>query len=51
MSRYRKWYQGKKKLLTSIEDLYNFYYELFKKDRPIIEIEIKEVVKDILIDK
>src|SRR4051794_3112156 len=40
MSRYRKWYQGKKELLTSVEDLYNLYYELSKKDRLMTETEI-----------
>jgi len=51
MSRYRKWYQGKKELLTSIEDLYNLYYELSKKDRPMTETEIEEAVEDVLIDE
>ncbi|RHZ50859.1 hypothetical protein Glove_490g3 [Diversispora epigaea] len=50
MTRYRKWYQGKKELLTSVEDLYNLYYELFKKDRPMTETEIEEAVEDVLID-
>src|SRR6185369_569822 len=51
MTRYRKWYQGKKELLTSVEDLYNLYYELSKKDRPMTETEIEEAVEDVLIDE
>ncbi|CAG8657069.1 1831_t:CDS:1, partial [Paraglomus brasilianum] len=51
MSRYRKWYQGKKELLTSVEDLYNLYYKLSKKDRPMTETEIEEAVEDVLIDE
>ena len=51
MLRYRKWYQGKKELLTSIEDLYNLYYKLSKKDRPMTETEIEEAVEDVLIDE
>ncbi|CAG8828730.1 1398_t:CDS:1, partial [Racocetra persica] len=51
MSRYRKWYQDKKELLTSIEDLYNLYYELSKKDQLITETEIEEAIEDILIDE
>ncbi|CAG8668453.1 13988_t:CDS:2 [Acaulospora morrowiae] len=44
-------YQGKKELLTSVEDLYNLYYELSKKERPMTETEIEEAVKDVLLDK
>ncbi|CAG8833077.1 25194_t:CDS:2, partial [Racocetra persica] len=51
MSRYRKWYQGKKKLLTSIEDLYNLYYKLSKKDWLMTETEIEEAIENILIDE
>jgi hypothetical protein len=51
MTRYRKWYQGKKELLTSVEDLYNLYYKLSKKDRPMTETEIEEAVEDVLIDE
>ncbi|CAG8820662.1 34633_t:CDS:1, partial [Racocetra persica] len=51
ISRYRKWYQGKKELLTSIEDLYNLYYELSKKDQLMTETEIEEAIEDILIDE
>ncbi|CAG8483271.1 11150_t:CDS:1 [Cetraspora pellucida] len=51
MTRYRKWYQGKKELLTSVEDLYNLYYKLSKKDRSMTETEIEEAVEDVLIDE
>ncbi|RHZ89308.1 hypothetical protein Glove_16g166 [Diversispora epigaea] len=51
MPRYRKWYQSKKELLTSVEDLYNLYYKLSKKDRPMTETEIEEAVEDVLIDE
>src|SRR6185369_14509469 len=39
MSRYRKWFQGKRELLASIENLYNLYYELSKEDHPMNEAE------------
>ncbi|CAG8608573.1 20716_t:CDS:1 [Gigaspora rosea] len=51
MARYRNWFQSKKELLTSIEDLYNLYYELSKKDQLMTETEIEEAIEDILIDK
>ncbi|CAG8613000.1 10076_t:CDS:1, partial [Diversispora eburnea] len=50
MTRYRKWFQSKKELLICIEDLYNLYYKLSKKDRPMTETEIEEAVDDVLID-
>ncbi|CAI2201797.1 14297_t:CDS:1, partial [Funneliformis geosporum] len=48
MSRYRKWYQGKKELLTSIENLYSLYYTLSKEERPMIEEEISKTIKEII---
>ncbi|CAG8523709.1 hypothetical protein C2G38_2254456 [Gigaspora rosea] len=51
ITRYRKWYQGKKELLTSVEYLYNLYYKLSKKDRPMTETEIEEAIEDVLIDE
>ncbi|CAG8845176.1 38282_t:CDS:2, partial [Gigaspora margarita] len=51
MTRYRKWYQSKKKLLTKVGDLYNLYYKLSKKDRPMTKTEIEEAIEDILINE
>ncbi|CAI2189487.1 4748_t:CDS:1 [Funneliformis geosporum] len=48
MSRYRKWYQGKKELLASIENLYSLYYTLFKEERPITEEEISKTIKELI---
>ena len=51
MTRYRKWFQGKKELLAGIENLYNLYYELSKRERPMTEAEIDEATEDILKDE
>ncbi|CAG8484832.1 4262_t:CDS:10 [Ambispora gerdemannii] len=40
----------KKELLAGIENLYNLYYELSKKERPMTEAEIEEATEDVLVD-
>ena len=51
MSRYRNWFHNKKELLLTIENLYNLYYELSKRERPMTEAEIDEATEDILKDE
>ena len=48
MSRYRKWYQGKKELLASIENLYSLYYTLSKEERPMTEEEISKTIEELI---
>jgi hypothetical protein len=48
MSRYRKWYQGKKELLASIENLYSLYYTLSKVERPMTEDEISRTIEELI---
>ncbi|CAI2185437.1 3075_t:CDS:1, partial [Funneliformis geosporum] len=48
MSRYRKWHQGKKELLASIENLYNLYYTLSKEERPRTEEEISKTIEELI---
>jgi len=47
-SRYRKWYQGKKELLASIENLYSLYYTISKEERPITEEEINKTIEELI---
>ncbi|CAG8578491.1 6006_t:CDS:2 [Racocetra persica] len=51
MSRYRKWYQGKKELLASIKNLYSLYYTLSKEERPMTEEEISKTIEELIADK
>ena len=51
MSRYRKWYQGKKELLASIENLYSLYYTLSKEERPMTEEEISKTIEELIADE
>ena len=48
MSRYRKWYQGKKELLASIENLYSLYYTLSKEERPMTEDEVSKTIEELI---
>ncbi|CAI2175040.1 10667_t:CDS:1, partial [Funneliformis geosporum] len=48
MSRYQKWYQGKKELLASIENLYSLYYILSKEERPMTEKEISTTIEELI---
>ncbi|CAI2195299.1 5981_t:CDS:1 [Funneliformis geosporum] len=48
MSRYRKWYQGKKELLASIENLYGLYYTLSKEECPMTEDEISKTIEELI---
>ena len=48
MARYRKWYQGKKELLASIEYLYSLYYILSKEDRVMSEEEINKAIEEVI---
>ena len=51
MSRYRKWYQGKKELFASIENLYSLYYTLSKEERPMTEEEISKTIEELIADE
>ena len=46
---YRKWFQDKKELFAGIKNLYNLYYELSKKERPMTKAGIKEAIEDVLV--
>lgn len=48
MTRYRKWHQGKKELLASIEYLYGLYYILSKEDRVMSEEEINKAIEEVI---
>ncbi|RHZ65060.1 hypothetical protein Glove_319g3 [Diversispora epigaea] len=51
MARYRKWYQNKRELLVSVENLYNLYFSLSKEVRPMTETEIEEAIEEVLFDE
>ena len=51
MGRYRKWYQNKKDLLTSIENLYSLFYTISKEERPMAEEEISKTIERLIADK
>ena len=51
MFRYQKWYQSKKDLLASIENLYNLFYTIFKEERPIAEEEIDKTIEELIADE
>ncbi|RGB24978.1 hypothetical protein C1646_675942 [Rhizophagus diaphanus] len=48
MTRYRDWYENKKELLESVENLYKLYFELSKEERIITEEEISNTRDDLL---
>ena len=51
IARYQKWFQGKKELLASIENLYNLYYILSKEDRIMTEEEINKAIEEVITDE
>ena len=50
MARYRKWYQNKKDLLASIENLYSLFYSISKEERPMAEEEIDKTIEELIAD-
>ena len=50
MTRYRKWYQNKKDLLASIENLYSLFYSISKEERPMAEEEIDKTIEELIAD-
>ncbi|PKK63102.1 hypothetical protein RhiirC2_717220 [Rhizophagus irregularis] len=48
IKRYREWYENKKEILESVENLYNLYYELSKEERIITEEDISNTREDLL---
>src|SRR3954447_22944458 len=50
MARYQKWYQSKKVLLASIENLYSLFYTISKEERPIAEEEISRTIEELIAD-
>jgi hypothetical protein len=50
MARYRKWYQSKKDLLASIENLYSLFYTISKEERPMAEEEISKTIEELIAD-
>ena len=50
MGRYRKWYQSKKVLLASIENLYSLFYTISKEERPMAEEEISRTIEELIAD-
>jgi hypothetical protein len=48
MDRYRRWYEGKKELLASVEDLYSLYYKLSKEERIMTEDDVNNVRDNLL---
>ncbi|GES81699.1 hypothetical protein GLOIN_2v1765427 [Rhizophagus clarus] len=51
MARYRKWYQNKKDLLASIENLYSLFYSISKEERPMAEEEIDKTIEELIADE
>jgi hypothetical protein len=51
MFRYRKWYQSKKDLLASIENLYSLFYTISKEERPMAEEEIDKTIEELIADE
>jgi len=51
MGRYRKWYQSKKNLLASIENLYSLFYSISKEQRPMAEEEITKTIEELIADE
>ena len=51
MARYRKWYQSKKDLLASIENLYSLFYTIAKEERPMAEEEIDKTIEELIADE
>src|SRR3954464_7316788 len=51
MARYRKWYQNKKDLLASIENLYSLFYTISKEERPMAEEEISRTIEELIADE
>ena len=51
MGRYRKWYQSKKDLLASIENLYSLFYIISKEERPIAEEIIDKTIEELIADE
>ena len=50
MARYKKWYGNKKRLLESLEKLYELYYNLSKEGIPTenqIEDEVEDIINDL----
>ncbi|CAI2183052.1 11967_t:CDS:1 [Funneliformis geosporum] len=48
MSRYRKWYQSKKELFASIENLYSLTYTLSKEEHPMTKEEISKTIEELI---
>ena len=46
-----KWYQNKKDLLASIENLYSLFYSISKEERPMAEEEIDKTIKELIADE
>jgi hypothetical protein len=51
MGKYRKWFQNKKDLLASIENLYSLFYTISKEERPKTEEEISKTMEELFADE
>ncbi|CAG8478362.1 12106_t:CDS:10, partial [Racocetra fulgida] len=50
VTEYASYYQGKKELLASLENLYSLYYTLSKEERFMIEEEISKTIEELIAD-